>query len=86
MDQKTAAEKTGLSLIQFNEITEPGAYVSQQGDLYRVQEEGLKTKHSPMITKVSKNDTRVTRITDDPFVSLNKARVLAADADLPVNF
>jgi hypothetical protein len=28
----------------------------------------------------------VTRISDDPYVSLTKARMIAADLDLPVNF
>lgn len=74
------------SLIQFNEITQPGAYVDQQGQLWRVQTDALKEQHSPLITVASKLDSRVTKISDEPYLPIGKARQLAADADLAVCF
>lgn len=73
-------------IVKFNDITQPGCYITTRGDLVRVQEEGLKEQHSPLITVESKDDTRVTKISDSPYLPIGKARLLAANADLPVNF
>ncbi|MFY9493401.1 MAG: hypothetical protein WAP55_02920 [Minisyncoccia bacterium] len=86
MEQFSRQSQPTLSLIQFNEISEPGAYVDQQGRLWRVQKDALKEQHSPLITVASTLDTRATRIDSDPFVPIGKARQLAADADLAVCF
>ena len=86
MDQFIRQPQSQPSLIQFNEISQPGAYVDQQGRLWRVQEDALKEKHSPLITVASTLDTRVARIDNDPFVPIGKARQLAADLDFAVNF
>lgn len=56
------------------------------GELARVPKEALAAGHSPVITFTSRRMRMVARISADPYVPLNKARPLAADADLPVNF
>ena len=74
------------SLIQFNEISQAGAYVDQWGQLLRVQDGALKEQHSPLITITSTLETRVSKISDNPNIPVGKARQLAADADLAVCF
>ena len=73
-------------VVEFNEMNQPGAYVTAQGSLVRVTPEGLKEGHSPLITIESNHDTRLTRISDDPYIAIGKARLLAANADVAVNF
>ena len=72
--------------VEFNEMTEPGCYVTDQGSLFRVPSEALSTGHSPRITLVSRDITLVTKISDDPYAPISKVREWAANADLVVNF
>jgi hypothetical protein len=71
----------------FETVTEPGAYISNwSGHLMRIPEEALKPGHSPMIVIRGKEPIVVTKLSDDPFITINKARMIAADLDLVVNF
>ncbi len=71
----------------FNEINEPGVYYNHDtGWLYRVPGEILALGHSPLLNIVSVNETFVTRISDDPWLPVNKARQICANMDLAVNF
>ena len=71
----------------FEQINSPGCYVSQQsGSLYRIPEDALIQGRSPALVVVSNEPQVVTKITSDPFLPLTKARLLAADFDLSVNF
>ena len=72
--------------VEFNEMTEPGCYITDQGSLFRVPAEALSTGHSPRINLVSNDVTKVTRISDDPYTPISKIREWAANADLAVNF
>ncbi|MDP3799876.1 MAG: hypothetical protein Q8Q90_00430 [bacterium] len=74
------------AVVKFNELEQPGCYVTAQGSLVRVPEDAIKAQHSPLITIESKDDTRLTKISDNPFEPIGKARLLAANADLAVNF
>ena len=88
------AQETGLTShpevgIQgpFDRINAPGSFVvNRSGELLRIPEDALAPGRSPTIDIVSRDPWLVTRISTDPYVSLNKARALAADMDLPVNF
>ena len=73
-------------VVEFNEMTEPGCYITDQGSLFRVPAEALSTGHSPRINLVSNDVTKVTRISDDPYALISKIREWAANADLVVNF
>ena len=86
MKQLTAQQNQSPKVVDFNELDEAGAYVTAEGSLVRVPIEALKDGHSPLITISSKLDTRLSKISDDPFVPVGKARQLAADADMSVNF
>lgn len=71
----------------FGEINEPGCYVcNTTGFLYRIPQDGLVGGRSPVIEIVAKAPAMVTRISDDPWLPISKARQLAADIDLYLNF
>lgn len=73
--------------IPFNEITESGAYYCHDtGWLYRVPDEGVSLGHSPTMNIVSRDENIVTRIAEDPWIPLNKAREICSNLDLAVNF
>jgi hypothetical protein len=73
--------------LPFHAIDTPGCYVSRNtGDLYRIPAEALALRQSPVIEIVSRAGLRMTRIAEDPWIPLNKARQLCADADLYHNF
>lgn len=73
--------------IAFASINEPGAYLSNwSGHLIRVPEDAVKPGRSPVIDIRGKEEMTVTRISSDPYVTLTKARLTAADLDLEVNF
>lgn len=73
--------------VSFNEICEPGAYYFHQtGWLYRVPAEGISQNQSPMMNICSSEDCFVTKICDDPYVPVNKAREICANCDFTVNF
>ena len=71
----------------FDQINSHGCYIWRStGDLLRVPEDALAPERSPKIDLVSKDPCLVTKISSDPYVSVSKARAIAADMDLPVNF
>ena len=73
--------------MPFESINEPGAYICNwSGHLLRVPEDCLKPGRSPTMSIRGTEPLFVTKITNDPFVQRSKARLLASDADLPVNF
>ncbi len=73
--------------VPFNEISECGAYYCQDtGWLYRVPEDGLALGHSPFMNIVCTNECVMTKISDDPYVPVNKAREICANWDFAVNF
>ena len=83
------SEVSGLSAarIPFSEIHEPGAYVSNTtGHLVRIPEDAVKPDRTPLIDLVAAEPLLFSRISVNPFISLTKARMLACDLDLPVNF
>ena len=79
--------KTAAAVIPFAEIDTPGTYLSNwTGHLVRVPEDGVKQGRSPVIEICGKEPMLLTRLSNDPFIGMTKARMLAADLDLPVNF
>lgn len=73
--------------LPFESITEPGCYLSNwTGHLIRVPEDGVKLGRSPLIEIRGKEPFFVTKLSDDPYLTLTRARMIAADLDLPVNF
>ena len=58
----------------------------QTGTLLRIPPDALIPGRSPAIDVVSKDQWFVAKISSDPYITLSKARAVAADLDLPVNF
>ena len=73
--------------LPFGDVQTPGCYVAKNtGNLYRIPAEALALGRSPLIEIVSKTGTLMTKISEDPWVPINKARQLCADADVFPNF
>jgi hypothetical protein len=73
--------------VPYDQVNWPGCYVcNDTGNLYRVPDDSLAAGRSPLIAIVSKTPMMMTRISDDPWLPISKARQLAADADLYINF
>jgi hypothetical protein len=73
--------------IPFGEIHESGTYVNiDTGSLFRIPEEALAKGRSPVMEIVSLTGPTVSKICDDPWVPISKARQLAADVDIQINF
>jgi hypothetical protein len=80
------AAKVG-SEFRFDHLTEPGCYVSNwSGHLVRVPEEALKPGHSPLIDIRGKEPIVLTKLSSDPYLAISKARMVAADMDISVEF
>ena len=79
-------EKVGLT-VAWDSISEPGAYICNwSGHLLRVPEDGITPGRSPMINLIGADPLFVTRISDNPYITVTKAKLLAANFDLNVNF
>lgn len=73
--------------IPFESLEKPGTYYSRwSGHLLRVPDEVLNGGHSPVIEILGTEPMLVTKLSANPFLPLNKARMIAADLDLEVNF
>jgi hypothetical protein len=71
----------------FERISQPGCFVvNKTGDLIRIPDDALVEGRSPTIDIVSREPWFVTKISSDPYLPLRKARAVAADMDLHVNF
>ena len=82
-----ASRRHALSEITWEAIDEPGAYVERgSGDLYRFPKEALIPGASPSIVKESRGASVLVKLTDDPFVTTFKARLMAAQNNIEPNF
>lgn len=73
--------------LAFENINEPGCYICNwSGHLLRMPEDSIKLGRSPLMAITGREPLFVTKICDDPFLALSKARSVAADCDLAVNF
>ncbi|MHC4234908.1 MAG: hypothetical protein ACYSUQ_07315 [Planctomycetota bacterium] len=73
--------------VAFDNICEPGAYICNwSGHLLRVPEDGVSPGRSPMLNIVAPEPLFVTKISDNPFITVTKAKLMASNYDLCVNF
>lgn len=86
--QEWAHERIGFGTqIPMEAINQPGCYVCNwSGHLLRVPQDGIKPGRSPLAQFVGAEPLFVTLISTDPFIPLTKARMLAAECDVIVNF
>ncbi len=86
-NQQGACATSFGTKLAFENISEPGCYVCNwSGHLIRVPEDGVAPGRSPLLTIVGCETLFVTKISDNPYIPLTKAKVLASNADLNVNF
>jgi len=75
------------TVIPFDQINEPGCYICNwDGHLLRIPQDAVAPGHSPLVNMIGQDPLFVTMISDNPFIPVSKARLLAANFDLPVNF
>ncbi len=73
--------------IPFESINDCGAYICNwSGHLLRVPEDGVIPGRSPAINLVGPQPLTVTKISDNPFITVTKAKLVACNFDLSVNF
>lgn len=73
--------------VPFNEISEPGTYYDHDtGWLFRMPDESLSPGHSPVLNIVSGNDNYLTKISEDPWIPVGKAREICSNMDFEVRF
>lgn len=78
---------TNAKTIPFDCINEPGSYICNwTGHLLRVPEDGVTAGRSPMVNIVGPEQLFVTKISENPYLTLTKARLLASNFDVNVNF
>ncbi len=71
----------------FDQINDPGAYVCNwSGHLIRLPEDAVTPGRSPVMEILGRDDLHVTKISENPFLPVTKARMIASDLDLEVNF
>ncbi len=82
------AGNTGFGTqLPFESINEWGCYVCNwSGHLLRIPPDAIKRGHSPLISIKSTETLFVTKLCNDPYIPVSKARMLAADCDVVVNF
>lgn len=85
-DECTTMSVPGTTLPLAN-ANEPGAYICNwSGHLLRIHEDGVVPGRAPLLDIVGHEPLSVTKIADNPFIPVTKARMLAADMDVSVNF
>lgn len=73
--------------IPFEGVNKPGTYVCKwSGHLLRVPEADVSTGPWPRMNMFGHGPMFVTGISDDPYIPMTKARLLASNFDLNVNF
>ena len=78
------APGTTLPLASVNEL---GAYVCNwSGHLLRISEDGAAPGRSGLLDLVGHEPPWVTKIANNPFIPITKARMLAAALDVSANF
>lgn len=82
-----ASRRTSLPETTWEEINTAGAYVERgSGDLYRVPKEALIPGASPAIVKESRGTSVLVKVSDDPFITTFKARLLCSQHNIEPNF
>ena len=83
----TVAQSRPTKETTVDSLKEPGAYVcNQSGRLLRVTEGKIYPSDSSTTSLVGNESLTVTKVSDDPYVAMTKARFAAANSDLDVSF
>ena len=86
----TTTSDSGASagtVVPFDCIQDPGCYICNwSGHLMRVPEDGVAAGRSPLINIIGNEPLFVTKLSDNPFIPLTKAKLIASNFDCNVNF
>ena len=86
-NQNTSTESFCGTTFPWDQIHTPGTYICcWSGHLLRVPDDGVAPGRSPMLNIVGNDQLYVTKISDNPFITITKARMLASNYDIAVNF
>ena len=84
---QTYSTNCPVTTIPWDNINESGTYVCNwSGHLLRIPEDGVTLGRSPVVNIVGCEPLFVTKISCDPFIPVTKARLLASNFDMMVNF
>jgi hypothetical protein len=73
--------------LPFESIQEPGCYICNwTGHLLRVPQDGVAPGRSPLLNIIGTEPLVVTKISENPYLTLTKAKMIAANIDVNVNF
>ena len=76
-----------LPYLILNQIDQPGAYLDlKSGNLFRVPPDGLKIGNGSVILIKSEGKVRVCKLSDDPYISDERAKTIAARNKLRTSF
>ncbi|MGD2110954.1 MAG: hypothetical protein PVI86_16380 [Phycisphaerae bacterium] len=85
--KSTFTNQTCGTVVPFEQINEPGCYICNwSGHLMRIPDDGVTPGRSPLINMVGHDPLFVTKISDNPYIPVTKARLLACNCDVNVNF
>ncbi|MHC4092305.1 MAG: hypothetical protein ACYSVY_18880 [Planctomycetota bacterium] len=81
------SEKALGTKVPFENIQEPGCYICNwSGHLLRVPEDGIAPGRSPLLNLVGNEPLFVTKLSENPYVTIAKARMIASNLDCCVSF
>jgi hypothetical protein len=81
------SEKALGTKVPFENIQEPGCYICNwSGHLLRVPEDGIAPGRSPLVNLVANEPLFVTKLSENPYVTIAKARMIASNLDCCVSF
>lgn len=86
-EQQNSDIRNNATAIPVDAISDPGAYICNwSGHLLRIPEDDIASGRSPILNIVGSEPLFVTKISDDPFITIPKAKLLAANWDVDINF
>lgn len=71
--------------VPFESIHEPGTYICNwSGHLLRIPDDAVSQGRSPPLNILGREPLFTTKISEDPFITVTKARLIAANHDVAV--
>jgi hypothetical protein len=81
------SEKAVGTTVPFESIQEPGCYVcSWSGHMLRVPGDAIAHGRSPLVNIIGNESLFVTKLSENPFMTITKARMIASNLDCNVSF
>jgi hypothetical protein len=75
------------TVLPFETINAPGCYICNwSGHLLRVPDDGVAPGRSPLINIIGNEPLFVTKLSDNPYITLTKAKMIASNLDCAVSF